>query len=270
VTGAPELPAGWLARLHARTSRPPRRPRLPLRWRGITIGSVDPGLPGALAEGAPGAPMPWHARPDAIELHEGELTPTLALLADGLRQAGLVHAWRDEQLAVRDPQGAVLGSVERGVVRPLGIATHAVHLVGCAPDGRHWVQLRSLTKANDPGLWDTLMGGMVPACDSLQDALARETWEEAGLRLPQLHGLRHGGQVATCGPSSETGWGYVVESIDWYRCVVPEAIAPANQDGEVDRFELLEPAQLHARLVADAFTTEAALVYAAAGLANGC
>jgi len=26
-----------------------------------------------------------------------------------------------------------------------------------------WVQQRALDKANDPGLWDTLMGGMVSA-----------------------------------------------------------------------------------------------------------
>ena len=72
--------------------------------------------------------------------------------------------------------------MERAVVRPLGITTFAVHLLA-SPDGRHWVQQRSLTKPNDPGLWDTLMGGMIPASDSMAQALERETWEEAGLRL---------------------------------------------------------------------------------------
>ena len=72
-----------------------------------------------------------------------------------------------------------IGQVERGAVRPLGIATQAVHLVGHAADGRIWVQQRALNKANDPGLWDTLMGGMVSAADTVATALVRETWEEA-------------------------------------------------------------------------------------------
>ena len=47
-----------------------------------------------------------------------------------MREAGVAHAWRDEQLAVTDAQGRTLGTVERAVVRPLGITTFAVHLVG--------------------------------------------------------------------------------------------------------------------------------------------
>ena len=41
MTGALQLPAAWLERLHARASQPPRRPRIPLRWGGITIGLVQ-------------------------------------------------------------------------------------------------------------------------------------------------------------------------------------------------------------------------------------
>ena len=36
------------------------------------------------------------------------------------------------------------------------------------------------------------MGGMVSAADDLPQALARETWEEAGLRLDQLQALTYG------------------------------------------------------------------------------
>lgn len=267
----PALPAQWLARLRAHAGRPPAVPRLPLRWHGRTVGSVEEGFVDALHAADPVMRPLLSIRDAAANLAGDELTAVLAQVAQGMRSAGLAHAWRDEQLAVRDDEGAVVGTVERGAVRPLGIATHAVHLVGRAPDGRHWVQQRSWEKATDPGRWDTLMGGMVPARDSLDAALARETWEEAGLRLDQLQSLAHGGQVTTRGPSAGVGSGYVIETVDWFHCVVPAGVEPRNQDGEVQQFRLLQPQQLWQELVADAFTVEAALVFAAAweaGLAN--
>ena len=235
-------------------------------WVGTaTIGSVEPSLlhaltlPGGVAEevvrdGQPG----W--------LVHGDVTTSLHGIATALRGAGWAHTWRDEQLAVTDGQGNRLGSVERAVVRSLGITTFAVHLAGAALDGRHWVQQRSLTKANDPGLWDTLMGGMVPASDSLEEALERETWEEAGLRIGQLSQLRHGGRILTSRPTGDGRGGYVVEYLDWYRCLVPDGTVPVNQDGEVAQFQLLDPAELLVRLERDEFTTEAALILIEAGL----
>ena len=265
---AAELPAHWLAQLHAHASRPPAAPRLALRWRGVEIGSVEPDVLRALHAAAPGTRALLCAAGGAAQLADGDpadgdLTPLLGQLAGAMRAAGLAHAWRDEQLAVRDAQARVLGTIERAAVRPLGIATHAVHLVGRTPDGGHWVQQRSWDKATDPGRWDTLMGGMVPARDSLAQALERETWEEAGLRLDQLQGLAHGGQVTSRGPSAEVRWGYVIETIDWFACVVPEGVTPRNQDGEVQEFRLVPPSRLYRDLVAGAYTTEAALVFAA-------
>ncbi|RZJ07168.1 MAG: NUDIX domain-containing protein, partial [Haliea sp.] len=161
----------------------------------------------------------------------------------------------------------LLGTVERAVVRPLGITTFAVHLVGKSAQGMHWVQQRSLSKPNDPGLWDTLMGGMVPASDSLSQALERETWEEAGLRLDQLERLAWGGRLTIRRPADDGGGaGYVVEHIDWYRCVVPEGVEPANQDGEVEEFRLMEPREVAGRMLGGEFTPEAALILADAGL----
>ncbi|AVS76486.1 NUDIX hydrolase [Paracidovorax cattleyae] len=187
----------------------------------------------------------------------------LAALADALRRAGRCGAWRDEQLAVCNAAGERIGTVERGAVRALGIATRAVHLVACAPDGRQWVQQRAFTKPSHPGRWDTLMGGMVSAQDTVQSALARETWEEAGLRIETLQALARCGHVDFSRPSDEgEGAGYMVERIDWFRATVPEGTVPANQDGEVERFELLEAAEVQARLAQGAFTPEAALVLA--------
>ena len=257
----PLLDAAWLAALHSAAERPPLRTRVPL-WAGdARIGSVEPqvlrglALPARLAgETRRGDDIGW-------QVH-GELTAGLHAIALAMRGAGIAHAWRDEQLAVTDDNGRVLGTVERAVVRPLGITTFAVHLAGLAPDGRHWVQQRSLTKPNDPGLWDTLMGGMIPACDSIEQALERETWEEAGLRMEQIEQLRHGGRITMRRPTDSGVGGYVVEHIDWYRCVVPQGTVPVNQDGEVAQFELIEPGALAGRLERDEFTIEAGLILA--------
>jgi hypothetical protein len=90
----------------------------------------------------------------AVPVHRGRHHGRAAGPGPGLRAARRCGPWRDEQLRGRHP-GQRLGTVERGAVRVLGLATQAVHLVGVAPDGRHWVQQRALDKPNDPGLWDT-------------------------------------------------------------------------------------------------------------------
>jgi 8-oxo-dGTP pyrophosphatase MutT (NUDIX family) len=249
------LDDAWLARLHARADTPPLVPRAPLRAGDALVGSVEPDFFPKLK--LPASLVREHAAGWQLQ---GEVTRTLHEVALAMRDAGLAHVWRDEQLAVTDNRGRTLGTVERAAVRPLGITTFAVHLAGFAPDGRHWVQQRSFDKANDPGLWDTLMGGLVPASDSLQRALERETWEEAGLRIAQVRELRHGGRVTTRRPSTDVPAGYVVEHIDWYRCVVPQGVVPANQDGEVQQFALLDPREVARKLLGDEFTLEAALV----------
>ncbi|MBC7434599.1 MAG: NUDIX domain-containing protein [Bdellovibrionales bacterium] len=256
----------WHAALSAGARLEPLRPRIALRSGDAVFGSVEAGVleriaPLRLANGSPATEL---AGGDSWQVH-GELTASLALIANALRSAGLAHAWRDEQLAVTDAQARCLGTVERAVVRVLGIATHAVHLVGLSPEGGAWVQQRALNKANDPGLWDTLMGGMVPAADSVETALARETWEEAGLVVSALNQLSPGGRITINKPCADGGGtGYMNEQIDWYRAVVPHGMTPVNQDGEVRRFELLDRAALRERLYRNAFTQEAALILCAA------
>ncbi|MFI5444384.1 NUDIX domain-containing protein [Polaromonas sp. UC242_47] len=258
----------WLAALRASASQAPRRPRLPLLAGDAVIGSVEPDLLSQivlppLSNGR--KQLSKVERPEgAVWQLQGEVTASLQALAVALREAGLAHAWRDEQLAVMDVQGRRVGTVERAVVRVLGIATQAVHLVAQSEDGRFWVQQRAWSKANDPGLWDTLMGGMVSGADTLASALARETWEEAGLRLADLKNLTRGGQLDVCCPCSDGhGAGYVIEHIVWYRCTVPDGLVPQNQDGEVERFVLMDRAELLRKMQDHKFTREAALIQVA-------
>ena len=260
----------WLAGARASAQQPPARPRQPLLVAGQVVGSVAEGflnkiglhrlldkrykLSNSEHSGAPA----WH-----LDVPMGAATEALNTLAAALRDADLCGPWRNEQLAVCNPAGEVVATVERGAVRVLGVTTRAVHLVGLAPDGRMWVQKRSMTKPNNPGQWDTLMGGMVSAADSLPQALARETWEEAGLRVDALADVTHGGHVSFSRPSREGGGaGFMVERIDWFRAQVPHGVAPENQDGEVERFELLHQSEVCDRVAQGQFTLEAGLVIA--------
>ncbi len=199
----------------------------------------------------------WH-----LLLGQSDVTTGLNQLAGVLRDAGLAGAWRNEQLAVRNESGGQIGTVERGAVRPLGIATLAVHLVGQSPDGRFWVQQRAFDKPNDPGKWDTLMGGMVSSVDTVETALERETWEEAGLNIADLKNLRYGGRQSNCRPSSDGAAGYMQEFIEWYVATLPDGLMPINQDGEVAQFALIDQAHLLAGMQRGEFTLEASLIMA--------
>ncbi len=297
---APQFNPEWLAGLNARASVPPLRVRIDLVTAGELVGSVVPGIFDEIALKSPlNINSLLYKKEQAIDGDEalflqisGDLSQVLNQIALSLRDASLTltpanptdmthhaarhvaHHWRGEQLAVTNAQGVPLGTVERGAVRALGIATRAVHLVGRSPDGRYWVQQRSLSKSNDPGLWDTLMGGMVSAQDSVQTALERETLEEAGLHLAALGDMAYGGRITVTRPSGDEGpqfddaralgIGYLVESTDWFQATVPDGVVPVNQDGEVAQFELLDEQALVARLQNNEFTLEAALILVAA------
>lgn len=249
----------WRTGLRAAAECAPARPRVPLWWQAHCIGTVEPDL--FARAGLAGGPLV--APQDGGWGIARELTPSLADIALALRDRGLAHTWRDEQLAVRGG-GVVLGTVERAAARALGITTHAVHLAAVDGGGRHWLQQRALDKPTDPGRWDTLVGGMVPASDDMEQALRRETWEEAGLRLEQVQDLHYGGRIVTRRPMPELAHGYVVEVIDWCTGTLPDGVVPRNQDGEVAAFRAVPPPEVTALLEQDALTIDAALVLLAA------
>lgn len=260
----------WVAGARAAAHQPPVLPRVPLAVAGQVVGSAAPGVLEKISalgplEGGHRLVLKEHAGQWAwhLDAAPGQATMALNALAAVLRARDQCGPWRNEQLAVPNAQGEVIATVERGAVRVLGVATRAVHLVGLAPDGRMWVQQRSRTKPNNPGMWDTLMGGMVSAADTTDEALARETWEEAGLHIAALAGVARGGHVVFSRPSREGGGiGFMVERIDWFRATVPEGMEPANQDGEVERFDLLDLGEVQRQVARGEFTQEAGLVIA--------
>ncbi len=260
---------------HRRLNQAPCRPREPFWLNGLPVGSVVGSAMAAVVatwRSPSGARLVWRNHAEGPGLHlDGDPLPALAELALALHGAGLSGAWRHELLTVLSPTGQPSGAIERAAVRVLGIATQAVHLTGHSTDGRVWMQLRAHHKPNDPGLWDTMVGGLVAhtetgavgAGDPLYESLARETWEEAGLVLPGLQALMPCGEFEVSRTSPDgAGNGHMRERIHWYHCTVPNAQIPSNQDGEVQFFELAAPQLAADRIVNGQCTDEAAWIFA--------
>lgn len=244
------------ARLVRRAQQLPPAGARPATIAGRVGGWIGPAALSAVA-GLPGV----HVEPEAVHFTAApaarlNLDAVLRSVALALRDAGCIRSWRDELLDVM-AEGRSLGCIERGAVRPLGLLTQAVHLNGWTPDGRLWVARRALNKSTDPGLWDTLAGGLVAAGEDPESALLRETQEEAG--LPAVALAAHGPLRTVLRMHRRLEDGYQVENVLLSDCVLDAGAVPQNQDGEVLEFRCLAMQDLWDMIVHGAFTLEAEL-----------
>lgn len=196
-------------------------------------------------------------RLDACATQRLPLNHVLAQIAVCLHEGGFVRSWRDELLDVIG-EGLSLAAIERGAVRPLGFLTQAVHLNGWSTDGRIWAAKRASTKSTDPNMWDTLVGGLAVAGESLDHSLLRESYEEAGLQAVVLHAREPMRMVLRM--HKRLPEGYQVENALVSDCVLDEGVVPCNMDGEVSEFRLLDMEEWWDMMQADQFTLEAQLV----------
>ena len=246
------------ARLLARARQPTPRDWLPVVMAGAEVGIASPAVASFLAAGTPHFASIDHR----LVLRDSALDAAgrTALLHDcalRLRDAGLLRGWRDELLDVRPtPDESPLGAIERAACRALGITTLAVHLNAFTPDDELIVARRALHKQIDPGLWDNLVGGMVPAGESEVQALSREAQEEAGLDLGAL-ALTRGARVHVMRRVPE---GFQSEIVQVFDVVLPAGIELRNRDGEVAAIEVRPVAAVLGAIERNEFTLESALV----------
>jgi len=244
------LDALWIA-----AQEPPPPGARPLRVAGVVCGWLSAQAQAVLAD------TEIARNGDVWEIGRG-LTPgplldeRLCAVAERLRAAACLPGWRDELLDVIDGE-QTLGSIERAATRPLGLLTRAVHLNAWTPDGQIWIARRSLSKSTAPGLWDTLVGGLVGSGETLDHALLRESDEEAGLApadIAQRSPLRVIGRV-----HFRVKEGYQVEDVLSSRCVLADTVRPVNRDGEVMEIRRTSVADVLAMIDAGLFTQEATL-----------
>ena len=184
-----------------------------------------------------------------------------------LRDAGHLPGWRNETFNcfAADSDHPLL-QAERAGFYFLGLRSDAVHVNGVTADGRMWIARRSASKAVDPGLLDNLCAGGLGAGETQMQAVVRELYEEAGIHLQSVHELRYAGNV-NVGRVREGGWHE--ERLQVYNLLMAAGEQPANQDGEVQDFQLLEAPEI-AHLIEDGqFTPDAAAAISQGLLARG-
>ena len=241
-------------RLQARARPPLPADLIPLQIAGSRVGDVQPEVARFVADRIGGFVL----KHGVLTIADGTLdfdarTTLLQEAAHALHAASFITGWRDENLYVGAPPVA---AVERAACRPLGITTEAVHLNAYSDASTLLVARRAAHKQIDPGLWDNLVGGMVPAGESLHQALAREALEEAGLQIDRVE-LQRGRWFQMRRPVPE---GLQSEIIHVYDASLPDGVSLQNQDGEVDAIKRRTLDEVLNAIENDEFTLESALV----------
>ena len=198
--------------------------------------AVLPGerVPFHLAGHAVGWVLPDTARLVGTEASAADLPQISTRLID----AGLCVR-RHELFDVRaHPDGAALGTVDRGSLPLLGIEAAGVHLNGLVQrgDGLHmWIGRRAMDKKLDPGKLDHIVAGGVPAGLGPDETLVKEAGEEAGLP-PELVAQAVHRTVITY--TMERPEGLRRDRLHCYDLMLPSDVVPHPVDGEVTGFEL--------------------------------
>jgi len=245
------------ARVLARIQQLPQRGSRPLTVAGRVAGWIAARATDSI-RGLPCVRVGAHA----VHVCRADTPPVmlnddLARIAENLRDAGCLRGWRNELLDVVAEDQAI-AVLERAAMRPLGLLTRAVHLNAWTPHGDLWAAQRARTKPTDPGMWDTLVGGLCAAGESLYESLLRESDEEAGLAPADLAGCTPPRTILRM--HKRLPEGMQVEDVILSECVLPASAAPANRDGEVSCIRALSPETLWRMIRDDAFTVEAELV----------
>ena len=199
-----------------------------------------------------------HERLDSIEARSHAVAEVLAML----RQSGWVRGWRDEHYAVLgETDNAIKLTMERAAVKRFGVRGRAAHLNGVVrtPAGISiWIAKRSESKPVDPGRFDNLVGGGIAAGSDVAATLIKECWEEAGIpaQLAARAGAVDGMRFECLDPE-----GVDANQIYAFDLELPSDFVPSNQDGEVERFELV-PSYRVREMIAEPnlLTIDAALV----------
>ena len=98
-----------------------------------------------------------------------------------------------------------------------------------------WIARRSLQKRHEPGKLDNMVAGGFPWGLSLQENLAKECWEEAGIPAElAAQALATGFIAYRC----ETEWGLKPDTMYCYDLELPDDFIPRCTDGEVEEFHL--------------------------------
>ncbi|KAE8986124.1 hypothetical protein PR002_g22446 [Phytophthora rubi] len=161
-----------------------------------------------------------------------------------LKQEGAFPFWQAEfYMAKTTFSSPTLFTYHRGVGPYFGLSQFATHLNGFVRDKETgavthvWIATRSASKKRWPLMRDTIVGGGLPAGISALDNMVKEAEEEAGLE-PSWTRQRFV-SVGSISYVSKHPYGLTSDTMLIFDVELPSGIVPANQDGEVESFDLL-------------------------------
>lgn len=207
-------------------------------WR--TIGLVRADL-AAIARGVGG--VGWQANDHGLFLPAAALDPearaesvAAALAIIGARVE--LPRKRDELYPVLARWGeAPLFAIDRAYVPVLGLKAFGVHVNGLVESGvvpEVWIATRSSDRGVEPNKRDNMIAGGQPFGLTLEQNLAKEAQEEAGIDEALIKTAKPAGILRY---TMETEDGLKPDTLFLYDLAVPEDFTPHNQDGEISGFE---------------------------------
>jgi len=244
--------------------RNPSSDCLPVYFEKIYVGNISRPLISAVEDLLKHGSFP-HIQMDITRIilknaPPAQLSDSLRALANGLHQLGLIPAWRNEEFAWYGSDGHEYFRVERAAFRTFGFRSQAAHINGFTSTGTLWLGRRSESKQIDPGKLDNLSAGGIAADETPWVCARRELWEEAGIPPEIAAGIQPAGRMEMRRPTPPLG--FHAESLFIYDLLIPSNLLPTNHDGEVAGFIAVSHGEAAARILADEFTADAALVTA--------
>ncbi len=88
-----------------------------------------------------------------------------------------------ELLDVVDEDDRIVGVKTRGEIHAMGLMHRSVHILVFNGQGQLFIQKRSMTKDNAPGLWDSSAAGHVDSGEDYHTCAIRELGEELGVSV---------------------------------------------------------------------------------------
>jgi isopentenyldiphosphate isomerase len=114
---------------------------------------------------------------------------------------------------VVDADDHVIGKATRREIHEKGLLHRSVHILVFNPDGKLFLQKRSLVKDESPGYWDTSSAGHVDSGESYFACAHRELKEELGITASLEH-------IMSFAASPETFW----EHVRVFKCISDQNI----------------------------------------------
>ncbi|WBF65591.1 MAG: NUDIX domain-containing protein [Candidatus Kinetoplastibacterium crithidii] len=184
------------------------------------------------------------------------INPSIDKISNLIKKC-LTKKWNNELLDIVDNNQKTIGYIERSAARVLGLQTRVVHLNAWNSHNSIWISKRSNKKAINPGKWNTLVGGLVSYKEDINQALTRESIEEANL------------DISTVSQRSEllkitdiyklTSDGFQIEELFSSSCLLNNMI-PSNKDGEIDIIKIHSIEEIIRLVERNEITEESSLV----------